>query len=253
MSSQPSAFFDAGYYDAEIIYEDGSIESGKMSEFLNRGTAGEAYDWGAINIERLFDLSDNRFNLKQEGEVEKVVYSKDVKKITVEYNGTVFKFEKFNLNVVESELNIIPADHIVWAPYIRKGPISLMGFVCLKKNAKYENTIIYLGREDEDFVTRPLGASIFFPFGGANTDEKITLVLKETFRDCPATLDYIDSISNWDVDKKVLKQGRKRILKELKDKKEEEQNQAVSAFYVEEYSKVYLECIDHYYENCGNY
>ncbi len=238
--------------NAEITFNDGHTEKGVVSGFIQRRYM--YVNLPSKTLERELNLDDKVFSFEDSLGVKRKIRSNQVQIVKEIYENGYGLYRRFNIKTVNSKKKIIDVKKQVWLPYFIEDRINILGFTVYGHKGTYLGTYIYLNREGEDFAINPIDFNRINLFNMGKTDDKMKIALKETFRDCEATLSFIDEMFSKKGKKKsqkvvLSKEGLDRIKKQkLRGK---EKAFAVGKLYENFMIGVYSNILNHYNEHCS--
>ncbi len=234
--------------DAEITFTDGHLETGKIYGFIDRRSIYLDVENPFKSIERRLNLTDKIFHFDNGDGNKRKIKSDQAKKIKITENGKDIFYERLYVKTVNSKGKIIDLKRQVWLPYFYLDhQIGILGLNMLDINKNYAGTLVFLKRVEEDFVINSIDYNRLNIFNFSKFDDKMYAVFRETFRDCKATVEYIDYFSNLKGKKK--KKIRKEMMEKYKTTSIDE-----GGDLIERQQKIALTAplffLNHYNQNC---
>ena len=240
-----------------VYFNDGHSEEGIVAGLVDRRYMFVDMKNPFKTIERNLDLMDNSFIFTNEQGEKRKIKSDEVKKVIKKYDEGYSVYIRHNLKTVNTKGKIVDLDRQAWLPLMIDDPrIKIFGLSAYDvKSRQYVGTYVYLNREGEDFVINPLDFNRLNLFNMGSVNDKMRVALKETFRDCPATIDLIDQTITNKSQKKDYKATQKKLLVGLKEIRKsnlsrDEKKLKEIQLYEEMMVSIYSNLLDHYNENC---
>lgn len=201
--------------EAEITFTDGHVETGKIYGFIDRRSIYLDVDNPFKSVERRLNLTDKIFHFDNGNGIKRKVKSDEAVKIKVVEEGKDVFYERVYVKTVNSKGKVVDLKRQLWLPYIYSDDrVAILGLNMLDLNKRYVGTLVYLKRAEEDFVLNSLDYNRLNIFNFSKLDDKMYAVYREIFRDCEATVEYINYFANLKGKKK--KQVRKEMMEKYK-------------------------------------
>lgn len=243
------------FQEAKILFNDGHIEQGLISSFLERNRTSNKN-----TLESQLNLDDKSFEFKtSENTAVRIVNTDDVKSVTVkDFKGNDIIFDVVLLKELDKKGKVTDEVAKVYLQVIKKGKITVYVSNYTEKEVRVGNnynTHYYLGGKELMFYYQNIKENYVVNYNNVGPEsmfclkERMMNPLRELFADCPSAMEDLEKeINPSNIDKKAAKLEDKRLSKEFKTLSEDQKKDFKTLHFYECNS---LDLLIDKYEKCN--
>ncbi|RMA65920.1 hypothetical protein [Ulvibacter antarcticus] len=238
----------------EIYLKNGTIEKGNLLKlkhpFLKLLDSRSVEDHLGLNAENI--------TIKNENGEKKVIPAEDIASIRVkEKDSTYSNFYYMPLKTVDKNFEVVDVEKKALLPMVYDDRVNVFMYNVYsdevgKANAHYMGSVVYLSKDGEGYAMKMGDMKGVSVFNMKKAKKRMTMAIKEIFKDCPATIEYIEEMEGQD--QKEFRQAFYSKFQEAQSASSKLSKEDGTLYMDEFYSNIvlaeYIKMIDNYNMNC---